>query len=196
MAKDARVDAYIEKAADFARPILTHLRDTVHAACPEVEEGLKWSMPAFLYRGRILASMASFKAHATFGFWDHNQVVGEPRRGGMGQFGRIASVDDLPPRPAIEEMVRRARALIDEGARPKREVKRKPELAVPDYLRAAIDADPKATATFDNFPPSCRREYVEWVTEAKRDDTRARRVEQTVQLLAEGKKRHWKYENC
>jgi uncharacterized protein YdeI (YjbR/CyaY-like superfamily) len=198
MKTDPRIDAYIASRADFARPILEHLRDILHEACPECEETLKWSSPSFLYKGKILASFAAFKAHAAFGFWSGSQVVdsGDKSASAMGQFGRLASLDDLPPRATLIELTRKAMKLIDEGVKPARSKSVKAPLAVPQDLRAAIDAVPGAKATFDGFPPSCQREYVEWVTEAKRDETRAKRLAETIEWLAEGKRRNWKYENC
>jgi len=198
MKTDPRIDAYIERQADFAKPILKHLRETVHAACPDCEETLKWSSPSFMYKGKILAGMAAFKAHATFGFWSGGQVVGkdQAQTSGMGQFGRLTSPDDLPPRAELEALVRKAMTLIDEGVKPVRDKHPKAPFTVPQDLRAAIDAVPAAAATFEGFPPSCQREYVEWVTEAKRDETRAKRLAQAVEWMAEGKRRHWKYENC
>lgn len=198
MKTDPRIDAYIERQADFARPILAHLREILHSACPECEETLKWSSPSFVYKGKILAGFAAFKAHATFGYWSGSQVVdADPARpSAMGQFGRLTSLDDLPPRAELEAMTRKAMTLIDEGVKPVRNKHEKPPLTVPRDLRAALDASPAAAATFDGFPPSCKREYVEWVTEAKRDETRAKRLAQTIEWLAEGKRRNWKYENC
>ena len=199
MSHDPRVDAYIGRQADFARPILEHLRETIHAACPEAEETLKWSMPNFLYKGKILANMAAFKAHAAFGFWRSSEVLGETggERDAMGQFGRLTSVDQLPPPDELGALVRKAMASIDAGPAPLRPKKPpKPDLPTPDDLRTALDGIPKAAAAFDAFPPSCRREYVEWVTEAKRPETRAKRVAQAVEWMAEGKRRNWKYENC
>ena len=199
MSRDPRVDSYIARQADFARPILEHLRAAIHAACPEAEEALKWSMPSFLYKGKILANMAAFKAHAAFGFWRANEVIGQTgaERDSMGQFGRLTSVADLPAPDALAAMIRKAVATIDSGPAPAKPKKPpKPELPTPDDLREALDATPKAAATFDSFAPSCRREYVEWVVEAKRPETRAKRVAQAVEWMAEGKKRNWKYENC
>ncbi len=198
MKTDTRIDAYIEdKAADFAKPILRHLRAVVHEACPDCEETLKWSMPSFLYKGKILAGMASFKAHATFGYWNDTMLQeDEKNRSAMGQFGRLTSVDDLPARDALIELTRRSMALIDSGARIERQRTPRAELSVPQDLQAAIDGSATARATWDAFPPSCKREYVEWVTEAKRDETRAKRLAQTIAQLNEGKRRHWKYENC
>ena len=198
MKTDPRIDAYIDdKAADFAKPILRHLRAMVHEACPDCEETLKWSMPTFMYKGKILAGMASFKAHATFGYWNDTMLqADEKNRSAMGQFGRLTSVDDLPSRDALVELTRRSMALVDSGAKVERQRAPKAELTVPQDLQAAIDAAPTARATWDAFSPSCQREYVEWVTEAKRDETRSKRLNQTVEWLKEGKKRNWKYENC
>ena len=198
MKTDPRVDAYLEtKAADFAKPILVHLRDMLHQACPDCEETLKWGMPSFLYKGKILAGFASFKAHATFGYWSGSQVVDTSGATptAMGQFGRLASLDDLPDRATLIDLTRKAMRLIDDGVKPVHKTT-KPPFTVPQDLRAAIDAAPAAKATWDAFPPSCQREYVEWVTEAKRDETRTKRLNQTVEWLAEGKRRNWKYENC
>jgi uncharacterized protein YdeI (YjbR/CyaY-like superfamily) len=198
MKTDPRIDAYIEtRAAEFARPILRHLRAMIHEACPACEETLKWSMPTFMYRGKILASLASFKAHATFGYWNDTMLQeDEKNRSAMGQFGRLASLDDLPSRDTLIELTRKSMALIDEGVKPVRNKHEKPPLTVPQDLKAAIDGSPAAKATWDAFPPSCQREYVEWVTEAKRDETRTKRLSQTIAQLSEGKRRHWKYENC
>lgn len=199
MSRDPRVDAYIARQADFARPILEHVRAAVHTACPETEETLKWSMPNFLYRGKILCNMAAFKAHAAFGFWRSSEALGErgADRDSMGQFGRLTSVDQLPPPEELGALIRKAMASIDAGPAPAKPRKPpKPELPAPDDLRAALNASSKAAATFDAFPLSCRREYVEWVTEAKRPETRAKRVAQAVEWMAEGKRRNWKYENC
>jgi uncharacterized protein YdeI (YjbR/CyaY-like superfamily) len=198
MKTDPRIDAYIEdKAADFAKPILRHLRAMMHEACPEGEETLKWSMPTFMYKGKILASLASFKAHATFGYWNDSMLqADEKNRSAMGQFGRLTSVDDLPPHDTLIALTRKSMALVDSGAKPERQRAAKAPFSVPQDLQAAIDAAPAAKATWDGFPPSCQREYVEWVTEAKRDETRAKRLAQTLEWLAEGKRRNWKYENC
>jgi uncharacterized protein YdeI (YjbR/CyaY-like superfamily) len=199
MAADPRIDSYIARQADFARPILEHLRSAVHKACPEAEETLKWSMPHFLYKGQMLVGMAAFKAHATFGFWRGKEVVGETgaERDAMGQFGRLASIADLPGDDVLHALIRKAMALTDAGSRPARAPKAaKAELETPPDLESALAENPAAKAVFDSFPPSGRREYVEWVVEAKRPETRANRIAQAVSWLAEGKRRHWKYEKC
>ena len=198
MKTDPRIDAYIDRQADFARPILRHLREVVHAACPDCEEAVKWSSPHFMYKGEMLAGMAAFKQHATFGFWRGSLVVGEgnEQMSGMGQFGRLTSIDDLPPQSELQALVHKAMKLTDEGVKPPRDKHRKEPFTVPQDMRAALDANQAAAATFDAFPPSAQREYVEWVTESKRDETRSKRLAQSVEWLAEGKRRNWKYENC
>jgi uncharacterized protein YdeI (YjbR/CyaY-like superfamily) len=198
MKTDARIDAYIDRQAEFAKPILRYLREVMHAACPDGEESIKWSSPHFLYKGEMLAGMAAFKQHATFGFWRGSLVVGKgnEQMSGMGQFGRLSSVRDLPPRKELEALIRKAMKLTDEGVKAPRDKHKKEPFTVPQDLRAALDANRKAAATFDAFPPSCQREYVEWVTEAKRDETRVKRLNQAVEWMAEGKRRNWKYENC
>jgi uncharacterized protein YdeI (YjbR/CyaY-like superfamily) len=198
MSSDPRIDAYIARQADFARPILEHLRRIVHEAAPEVEETIKWSMPHFTYKGRLFAGMAAFKAHATFGLWQASAVLGETgsEREAMGQFGRIASLDDLPPEAELKAIVRRAAEHAEAGPRPRPKKAPKPDLATPKELETALDRNPAARAAFDAFPPSGRREYVEWVVEAKRPETRDKRIAQAVEWMAEGKRRNWKYENC
>lgn len=197
MPQDPRIDAYIERQADFARPILAWLRARVHAVCPDVEEGIKWGMPAFSHRGRPLAHMAAFKAHASFGFWYRDQMPTGKEGEAMGQFGRIESLADLPDESAMEAQVRDAMALIESGAIPKRETKApKIEAEVPEALAEALARDPVAAAVFDAFPPSARRDYCEWIAGAKQAATRDKRLADAIVWIREGKKRHWKYESC
>ncbi len=125
---DSRVDAYIAQAAPFAQPVLERLRADVHAACPDVQEAIKWSMPFFVHAGRNLAHMAAFKAHCAFGFELGRAVVDLGREAqAMGQFGRITSLADLPSSAEIRRLVKKAAALIDTGARPPRPPKSRPE---------------------------------------------------------------------
>jgi uncharacterized protein YdeI (YjbR/CyaY-like superfamily) len=198
MSADPRIDAYIARQAEFARPILEHIRAIVHEAAPEVEETIKWSMPHFTYKGRLFAGMAAFKAHATFGLWQAGEVLGATgsEREAMGQFGRLRSLDDLPPDEELRALIARAVEVAGQGPKPRPKKPPKPDLPTPNDLRAALDAEPKAAATFDAFPPSCRREYLEWVVEAKRPETRSKRIAQAVEWMAEGKRRNWKYEGC
>ena len=195
---DPRVDAYIAKSADFARPILEHLRKAVHAACPSCEETIKWGMPFFMYGGKPLASMAAFKAHCAFGFWRRD--TGEAFKAGaaMGQFGRIETVIDLPPKAEFAKLVKAQMALVDagEGSRPKPKGAPKPPPEAPADLLAALKKNSAARRTYEGFPPGAQREYVEWIVEAKREETRANRIAQAVEWMAEGRKRNWKYEAC
>jgi uncharacterized protein YdeI (YjbR/CyaY-like superfamily) len=193
--RDPRIDAYIEKSPAFARPILAHLREIVHASCPGVVETLKWSHPSFEYQG-LLCGFAAFQRHCTFGFWKHDLVLdGDTRaREAMGSFGRITNLGDLPSRALLGRYVKKAMRLNEQGVkvvRPKPAPK-KPIRAHP-VLKAALAGNKKAQATFEAFSPSHRREYLEWIAEAKGDDTRARRVSQAVAWMAEGKPRNWKY---
>ncbi len=196
MSRDPRVDAYIESRAEFARPILQWIRERFHAAVPEVEEAIKWSHPFFMLRGKPLANMAGFKAHASFGFWNRQDNATGKEGEAMGQFGRIESLADLPDAAEVEQLIREAAALMAENkpARPK--APSKGEVEVPPELAEALAEDEAAAATFDGFPPSCRREYCEWIAEAKRPETKAKRVAEAVQWMREGKRRHWKYESC
>lgn len=196
--RDPRVDAYIANAAPFAQPILAHVRALVHEACPDVQETLKWRMPTFVYAGAILCSMAAFRQHASFGFWKHALVVGEGEpRDGMGSYGKLVSLDDLPPKRTLLAHLRKAVALNEAGVKsPARKSAPKPPPETTPELAAALAQSPAAKAAFDAFPPGCRREYIEWITGAKRPETRARRVSEAVAWMAEGKRRNWKYENC
>jgi hypothetical protein len=198
--RDKRIDVYIAKSADFAQPILSYLREVVHEACPEVEETMKWSFPHFMYKG-MFCSMASFKAHCAFGFWKGSLVMdGEDKSANaMGQFGRITSLKDLPPKSTLLAYMKKARQLNDEGVKVPQQAKPRGEknhLVVPDYFLAAVKKNKKALATFQGFPYSHKKEYVQWVTEAKTDQTRTRRLQTSVEWLAEGKARNWKYERC
>jgi uncharacterized protein YdeI (YjbR/CyaY-like superfamily) len=194
--RDPRIDAYVSQAAPFARPILRHLRTVVHAACPGVEETMKWSMPAFMHHG-ILCMMAAFKEHATFGFWKGSQILardGTRVKAGMGDFGRLTTVADLPARRVLEGYVRQAMRLNEEGPKPRPKPKPRAAVKTPADLAAALRQNAKARATWTAFSPSHRREYTEWITEAKRPETRQKRVATTVEWVGEGKARNWKYE--
>jgi uncharacterized protein YdeI (YjbR/CyaY-like superfamily) len=198
--RDARVDAYIAKSGDFAKPILLHLREVVHAACPDVEEAMKWSFPHFMYKG-MLCSMASFKEHCAFGFWKGSLIVGADGAAtekAMGQFGRITKLGDLPSKKVLAAYIKEAMKLNDDGVKAPTRVKPKVprELVIPDDVAKALAANKAARATFEKFPPSHKREYVDWITEAKTETTRARRLETAIEWMAEGKPRNWKYMNC
>ena len=198
--RDPRIDAYIARSAEFARPILTHLRAVVHAGCPPVEETIKWGFPHFMYRG-MLCSMAAFRQHVAFGFWKGRLLVEKGDNRGaeaMGDFGRITRLADLPPKRMLVAYIKKAMALNESGVarQSKKKAAPKPPVKLPADLAAALKRDTRARATFAGFSPSHRREYVQWITEAKREETRARWVQQAVEWLAEGKSRNWKYTNC
>jgi len=196
--RDPRIDAYIAKAAPFARPILEKVRERVHAAAPEAEETMKWSAPGFTVDGKILLILAAFKAHAAINFWRGQEIGdGSPKAGAMGQFGKLTSVDDLPSDRELDAMIREAAALARTAPAP-RKTKHAPKLppAMHPEFAAALAKAPKAKAALDGFSPSAQREYLEWVGEAKQDATRQKRITDAVEWLSEGKKRHWKYENC
>jgi len=195
--RDQRVDAYVERAAPFARPILAHLREAIHAGCPDVVETVKWGMPSFEYKG-LLCGLAAFKAHCTFGFWKHDLVIGEydaKAREAMGSFGRITSLADLPPKALLRRYIRTAMRLNEEGVKATRAKAgpRKPVRMHPGMKRA-LAGSRKAAATFEAFTPSHRREYLEWIAEAKTEATRAKRIATTLEWLAEGKTHSWKYQ--
>jgi uncharacterized protein YdeI (YjbR/CyaY-like superfamily) len=193
--RDARVDAYIAKSADFAKPILMHLRELVHETCPQADETMKWSFPHFMYEG-ILCSMASFKEHCAFLLWKGSLIVGDDARDAMGHFGRITKLSDLPSKKIMTAYIKQAMKLNETGVKsPTRsKPKEKKELVVPIELTQALRKNRKAAAAFESFPPSHKREYAEWISEAKGDDTRKRRVETAVEWMSEGKSRNWKYE--
>jgi uncharacterized protein YdeI (YjbR/CyaY-like superfamily) len=196
---DPRIDAYIAKSAEFARPVLEHLRERVHAACPEVEEGIKWGMPFFSYKAAPMCMMAAFKQHCSFGFWLSKEVTGGSDEDGMGQFGKLASLKDLPPDKQLATFLKKAMALNEAGvkkARPKAAAKPAPTLPVDLATLLAQKKHAAARKTYEGFGPGAKREYVEWITEAKTDATRQKRLATTLEWLAEGKKRNWKYENC
>ena len=198
MSREPRIDAYIAKAAPFAQPILAHVRERVHAVVPGVEEAMKWSAPGFTLDGKILLIMAAFKAHAALNFWRGQEIGGgSAKAGAMGQFGRLSSIDDLPPDAELDALIREAAKLARSAPAPrktKHEPKPAPELH-PDFA-AALAKAPAAKAVLDGFPPSAQRDYLEWISEAKQDATRRKRIADAIQWLGEGKRRHWKYENC
>lgn len=199
-ATDPRIDAYIAKAAEFAKPILDELRLRVHAACPEAEEAVKWGAPSFVYQGKILAVMAAFKQHVAFNLWHGAKVVADDAKAaeGMGQFGRLESIKDLPGKREMTGYIRKAMKLIEAGETKggTKNAKPKPPVEPPQDLLDALAANPRARATFEAFTPGKKRDYVDWIVEAKREDTRKRRLAQAVEWMAEGKARHWKYESC
>lgn len=194
------VDQNILKAQPFAKPVLEHLRALVHRVCPEVEEKLKWGMPFFDYRGKSLASMMSFKEHCAFGFWYHvlltdpDNVLARAQEGGMGSFGKIRSLEDLPDDKQIAAFILESMEFIEKGVKlPKKDEAAKKALETPPVLAEALKKDRIAADVFEKFSYSHRKEYIEWINEAKTEPTRLRRLETTMQNLREGKSKEWKY---
>jgi uncharacterized protein YdeI (YjbR/CyaY-like superfamily) len=205
---DPRVDAYIEKAAPFAQPILKHIRRLMHQAAPGLTESVKWGMPFFTQQGVILGNMAAFKQHCAFGFWgsEMKQLLakdGQPARDAMGSLGRITNLQGLPSDKTLLTYMRHAAELVESGQRTKsidRSMRRTPAkprpVRVPAELRAALKKNKLAAKVFADFSPSCRREYADWIAEAKRPETREKRLAQAISWMAQGKTRNWKYQNC
>jgi hypothetical protein len=203
---DPRVDAYIAKSKPFAQPVLEHIRQLVHKACPAAVETIKWSRPFFEYKGAILGNMSAFKEHSSFGFWGEEiaAVLREQKLlqpDAMGSLGRITRVEDLPPAKQLLSLLRQAAAFIDNGhytspvaARQKVVKAPAPALEAPPAFTRALKADKKASATFANFSPSCKREYIEWIADAKREETRDKRIATALEWIGEGKPRNWKYQ--
>jgi uncharacterized protein YdeI (YjbR/CyaY-like superfamily) len=201
MKTESKIDHYIINSAHFAQPVLIHLRELVHLACPEIEEKMKWSFPHFDYKGPM-CSMAAFKRHCAFTFWkgdllsDPHEVLDKNRTEAMGHLGKITSLSDLPPDDIMIALIREAMRLNDEGIKlpqpPKSSEKK--ELEVPEWFIAGLKSNPVALETFEKFSYSHKKEYLEWVTEAKREETRQERMKKTLALLAEGKSRNWKYQ--
>lgn len=197
--KDNRVDAYIAKSADFAKPILNHLRKLVHAGCTNIEETIKWGMPSFDYKGP-LCSMAAFKQHAVFGFWkaalmEDAGKMKNNQQNAMGHLGKIKSLADLPTDKLLLSRIKEAAKLNEDGVKlPPRKRTEKKDLIIPDFFIKVLSKNKKALQAFDNFSPSHKKEYVEWITEAKTEETRNRRMETAIEWIADGKGRNWKYE--
>jgi uncharacterized protein YdeI (YjbR/CyaY-like superfamily) len=203
-----KVDAYLATVRPFALPIMEYLRELIHKGCPGVEETIKWSRPFFEYRGAILCNISAFKEHCSFGFWGEEigAVLSEEKivqEGGMGSLGRITTIKDLPPNKQMLSLIRQAAGFIDRGeytspitARHKVVKAPKPAAETPAELEAALKKNKKAAAAFAAFSPSCKREYTDWIAEAKRPETREKRISTAVEWIAEGKQRNWKYQNC
>lgn len=198
---DKKIDAYIARSADFAKPILNHIRELVHKTCPDVEEKIKWGMPHFDYKGKMMCHMAAFKQHAAMGFWfgaimkDAVLLENAKSEVAMGHLGRITHMKDLPSDKKIIAWVKESMAFIDKGIKlPAKKPTEKKEIIPPDYFVNALKKNKKATLVFDKFPPSHKKEYLEWITGAKTEETRNKRMTTAIEWIAEGKSRNWKYE--
>ena len=195
--KDARVDAYIDKSADFAKPILRHIRQLIHTACPDVQETIKWRFPSFVYSG-ILCNMAAFKKHCALVFWRsamRSAVQSKTDAASAGRFRNITALGDLPADKILLQTIEEAAKLNASGEKPKRRPRLpKKNLRVPASVSKVLKQNKKASAGFKNLSPSHQREYKEWIAGAKRPETRDKRLATMVQWLEQGKSRNWKYE--
>ena len=197
---DPRVDEYVSKSAEFAKPVLTYLREIVHKACPDVKETIKWNFPNFEYAGGILCSMAAFKQHCAFGFWlaslmtDPDKLLTIGEKAAMGHLGQIKNIADLPPEEVLVKYIKEAMLLNEKGAKiSKKKVTETKEVEVPPYFLDALRQNKTAFLTFEKFSPSHKKEYIEWITEAKTEATRNKRIATALEWLEEGKPRLWKY---
>jgi uncharacterized protein YdeI (YjbR/CyaY-like superfamily) len=197
--RDKRVETYIANSAPFARPVLNHLREIVHQGCPDAEETIKWGMPFFEYKDEILCNMASFKKHCSFGFWkasilsDPDHILELVGKTSMGSLGQLSDLSDLPPDRILIKYIKAAAKLNKEGVKVGQKSTVKKELEVPEYFAKAIARNKSALKTFNSFSNTNRKEYVEWVTGAKTEETRSKRLDTAIEWMAEGKIRNWKY---
>jgi len=195
VSREPRIDAYIDRAQPFARPILKKVRERVHAVVPDIEEAMKWSHPTYCKGGKIVLGIAAFKEHASVHFWRGQELGFETKAGAMGQLGKLTKADDLPPN--LDDLIARAVELSQAAPAPRKtkHAPKPPPQMHPEFAEALAKA-PKARAALDGFPPSAQRDYLEWIDEAKQDSTREKRIAIAVEWLSEGKRRHWKYQNC
>lgn len=197
---DSRIDAYIENAQPFAKTILTYLRKIIHETCPDVEEGWKWSFPHFMYKGKILCAFTAFKQHCGFGFWlekemkSISELTKDAERTGMFTLGKIRSIDDLPSKVLLKTAIQEAMELTDMGVTLKKAAAEKKETEIPAYFSEALNENVEAKKVFENASPSFRKEYIMWITDAKTEATRNKRIAEALEWLSEGKGRNWKYE--
>lgn len=195
-----KVDEYIEKSPDFAKPILDYLREIIHEACPDAEEAIKWKFPTFMYKGKILCSITAFKQYCSLGFWLHQEmktlqeIETNTEKSSMFSLGKITRLEDLPSQPQLKRAIKEAMELTDIGVTMKKAPSSRIEMEIPDYFQSALDAQPKAKEIFEKASISFRKEYIAWLTEAKTEATRNKRLEQSLEWIAEGKGRNWKYQ--
>ncbi|MDR6404835.1 MULTISPECIES: YdeI family protein [Chryseobacterium] len=195
-----KVDEYIEKSQDFAKPILNYLREVVHEFCPDCEEAIKWKFPTFMYKGKILCSVVSFKQYCSMGFWLHDEIKTlreidtKVEKTNMFSLGKITKIEDLPPKPQLKKIIQEAVELTDMGVKLKKAAPSKVEIEVPEYFQNALNKNKKALEIFGKASPSFRKEYITWILDAKTETTRNKRMEQALEWISEGKGRNWKYE--
>jgi uncharacterized protein YdeI (YjbR/CyaY-like superfamily) len=197
---NSKVDEYIEKSQDFAKPILNYIREIVHEFCPETEEAIKWKFPTFMYKNKILCSMVSFKQYCSMGFWLHDEMKTlknletDVEKTNMFSLGKITKLEDLPSKPQLKKIILEAIELTDMGVKLKKAAPTKTEIEVPEYFKTVLAENKKASEVFEKASPSFRKEYIMWITDAKTETTLNKRMEQALEWISEGKGRNWKYE--
>ncbi|KPE51660.1 YdeI/OmpD-associated family protein [Chryseobacterium indologenes] len=197
---NAKVDEYIEKSPDFAKPVLLYLRETIHEMCPDAEETIKWKFPTFMYKGKILCSITAFKQYCSLGFWLHQEMKTikeletSAEKSSMFSLGKITRMEDLPSKTLLKKAIKEAMELTDMGVTMKKAAPSKTETEIPDYFQKALNTNEKALQVFQKASPSFRKEYINWIIEAKTENTRHKRMEQALEWISEGKGRNWKYE--
>ena len=194
------VDEYIDKSQDFAKPILHYIREIVHEFCPDAEETIKWKFPTFMYKGKILCSMVSFKQYCSMGFWLHDEMQTiknletDVEKITMFSLGKITKLEDLPSKPQLKKIILEAMDLTDMGVKLKKAAPSKVEIKIPEYFKNALNQNKKVHEIFEKASPSFRKEYINWIVDAKTEATRNKRMEQAMEWIAEEKGRNWKYE--
>lgn len=194
------VDEYIEKSQEFAKPILNYIRETVHEFCPDTEEAIKWKFPTFIYKEKILCSMVSFKQYCSMGFWLHDEMQTiknletDVEKTNMFSLGKIIKIENLPSKPQLKKIILEAMELTDMGVKLKKAAPTKIEIEVPEYFQNSLNENKKALHIFEKASPSFRKEYINWIVDAKTETTRNKRMEQSLEWISEGKGRNWKYE--
>jgi uncharacterized protein YdeI (YjbR/CyaY-like superfamily) len=194
------VDEYIEKSQDFAKPILNYIREIVHECYPEIEEAIKWKFPTFMYKGKILCSMVSFKQYCSMGFWLHDEMQTiknletDVEKTNMFSLGKITKLDDLPSAPQLKKIILEAMELTDMGVKLKKAAPLSTAIEIPEYFKNSLNQNKKALEVFEKASPSFRKEYINWIVDAKTETTRNKRMEQALEWIVEGKGRNWKYE--
>ena len=194
------VDEYIEKSQDFAKPILHYIREIVHEFCPDAEETIKWKFPTFMYKEKILCSMVSFKQYCSMGFWLHDEMQTiknletDVEKTNMFSLGKITKLEDLPSKPQLKKIILEAMELTDMGVKLKKAAPSSNAIEVPEYFENALNQNKKALEVFEKASPSFRKEYINWIVDAKTETTRNKRMEQALEWIVEGKGRNWKYE--
>ena len=192
------IDEYIEKAAPFAKPILSHIRELIHEAWPEIEETIKWKVPVYEYKG-IVCATGAFKTHCAFNFFkaklmkDPYHVFSEQFSDAAGQFGKLLTVSDLPSDSILREYIQEAAKLNTDKIKGPAKKKEDADHLIPNDLSIALKNNPIAQKQFETMSLGYKKEYIDWLLDAKMDATRQKRLETAIEWIAEGKPRNWKY---